>query len=103
MQLSQKAKNGLKIFGVVVALFIVYIAWSGGYLDNTKVTESTTVGEINLPSAQMADNAFQKWQNYHSLQSRLATIKNSYMENGTNAMGISIWQFILANGGAKYN
>lgn len=99
MQLSQKAKNGLKIFGVVVALFIVYIAWSGGYLDNTKVTESTTVGEINLPSAQMADNATKV------AELPLPTKQAATIKNPTWRMGQMQWEsqfgIHLANGGVN--
>lgn len=56
MQLSKPAKNVLKITAALVVLCGVFFAWKGGYLDNTKVTESTTVGTIDLPSAPMAEN-----------------------------------------------
>lgn len=56
MSLTQKGKNTLKVAGIIALVAIVFIAWRGGYLDNRKVTESSTVGPIDLGTNNVSDN-----------------------------------------------
>ena len=56
MSLTPKAKNYLKILGVVVVLVGLFFGWKGGYFDNTKVTESSTVSAIDSNGVELKDN-----------------------------------------------
>jgi len=99
MQLSKPAKNVLKIAAILVVLVGGFIAWKGGYLDNTKVTESTTVGTIDLPSAPMAENIAQV------AELPLPSKQPASIKSSTWRMGQMQWEaqfsINLANGGAN--
>ncbi len=55
--LTPKSKNLIKIAVGILLLGGVFVAWKGGYMDTTKVTESTAVNHIELPSAGTSDNS----------------------------------------------
>ncbi len=98
MQLTTKSKNIIKIFVALILVSGVFFAWKGGYFDNTKVTESTTVGTIDLPSAQMADNT-----NLKVTEIPLPTKQATAIKAPTWRMGQMQWEsqlaIHLANGG----
>lgn len=56
MGLTPKAKKISKIVGIAIAVLILGIAWTQGWLDTTKVTKSEAVGQIDLGSVGTDNN-----------------------------------------------
>lgn len=56
MSITPKSKKYLTILGAVIAVVILFFGWRGGYFDNTKVTESTTVSLIDSNGVELKNN-----------------------------------------------
>lgn len=99
MALTKKFKLTLAGLGIVVLGAIVYVANKNGYLDTSKIKESTTVDKFNLPSAETSDDV----ANIKQLPMPSAEV--AHLKSTQRKMGVMAWNSqmsgMLANGGPQ--